>query len=46
MSRMIICNPGEPTDDRRKPLRGSGGILLTRAPRWYLEAIGVVVRNQ
>jgi hypothetical protein len=35
---MVQCDPGEPGDERRKPLSDSEGALLTQAPLWYLEA--------
>jgi hypothetical protein len=38
--RMIACNPGRPGDKRRKPVEDRFGKLVSRAPRWYLEAVG------
>lgn len=38
--RMVPAAPGEPGDARRKPLRDRQGDLLSRAPRWFFEAIG------
>lgn len=38
--RMVECNPGEYGDDRRKPVSDRFGQLVSRAPRWYLEAVG------
>jgi hypothetical protein len=39
-SMLIQCDPGEPGDERRKPVTDPDGVLLTQAPRWYLEATG------
>ena len=38
--RMIECNVGKVGDDRRKPVMDKYGNLVSRAPRWYLEAVG------
>lgn len=38
--RMIRCDAGEPGDERRKPVIDERGNLKSRAPRWFLEAIG------
>lgn len=38
--RMVAAHPGEPGDLRRKPLQDRYGNLLSRAPRWFMEAIG------
>jgi hypothetical protein len=45
VSRLILCDPGNPGDERRKPVSGSRGIPLTHAPRWYLEALGMINRE-
>ena len=37
---MVRCDAGQPGDERRKPIINGGGNLKTRAPRWFLEAIG------
>lgn len=37
---MIACHPGEVGGERRKPVLNKQGIMVSRAPRWYLEAIG------
>jgi hypothetical protein len=37
---MILCDAGEPGDERRKPLRDNTGRLISHAPRWFLEAVG------
>ena len=33
---MVLVNPGEPGDERRKPLIRKGRII-SNAPRWFLE---------
>lgn len=35
---VIPCYIGDPGDIRRKPLTDKFGTLVSRAPRWYLEA--------
>lgn len=37
---MICCDAIEAGDERRKPVFGVGGRLISRAPRWFLEAVG------
>jgi hypothetical protein len=37
---MLECDPGEAGDERRRPVRDRFGNLASRAPRWFLEAIG------
>ncbi len=37
---MICCYTGEWGDERRKPVTDPYDRLLSRAPRWYLEAVG------
>lgn len=37
---MVECDPGQPGDERRKPVADRFGHLVSRAPRWYLEALG------
>ncbi len=39
---VIECEIGDLGDERRKPLVDENGHIMTRAPRWYLEAIGVI----
>jgi hypothetical protein len=39
---MIICEVGFAGDTRRQPLRDRFGNLVSRAPRWYLEAVGLI----
>jgi hypothetical protein len=36
---MVLCETGHPGDERRKPVSDRFGNLVSRAPRWYLEAI-------
>ncbi len=38
--QMMGCDPGEPGQERRKPVMDATGRVQTRAPRWYLEAVG------
>jgi len=38
--QMIRCDPGTPSDERRKPLTDAEGHLKSHAPRWFLEAVG------
>lgn len=40
--RMVRCDPGAADSDRRKPPVDGRGQLITRAPRWYLEAVGIL----
>ncbi len=40
--QMIWCDPIELTDEQRKPLMYTDGRLATRAPRWFLEAVGAL----
>jgi len=40
--RLIWCDAGEPGDDRRKPVVNGSGRITSRAPRWFLEAIGTL----
>jgi hypothetical protein len=37
---MVECNPGQEGDVRRKPVQDRFGNLASRAPRWFLEAVG------
>jgi hypothetical protein len=39
MHRMLVCEAGEPGDERRKPVVDQFGNYASRAPRWYIEAI-------
>ena len=36
---MILCDTGHLGDERRKPIEDRDGNLVSRAPRWYLEAV-------
>ncbi|HLF25264.1 MAG TPA: hypothetical protein VJG32_02915 [Anaerolineae bacterium] len=38
--RMVVCDAGEWGDERRKPIVDEIGRMHTRAPRWFLEAVG------
>lgn len=38
--QMICCDPGAIDAERRKPVMDASGHIQTRAPRWYLEAVG------
>ncbi len=38
--RMVACHPGKIGDQRRKPVTDRFGNMVSRAPRWYLEAVG------
>ena len=37
--QMIECQPGHIGDERRKPITDKFGNYVSRAPRWYLEAV-------
>ena len=37
---MMCCDPGVLDDERRKPVMDASGRVHTRAPLWYLEAVG------
>jgi hypothetical protein len=37
---ILACEPGEFGDERRRPVRNQFGLFVSRAPRWYLEAVG------
>jgi hypothetical protein len=43
--KLVECHPGEMGDARRKPPVDEHGHVMTRAPRWYLEAIGMIKPN-
>lgn len=38
--QMMCCDPGMPDDERRKPMMDASGRVQTRAPLWYLRAVG------
>jgi hypothetical protein len=42
---MILFDPGNLEDFRRKPLFTARGKLRSQAPRWFLEGIGWVPAN-
>jgi hypothetical protein len=37
---MVECVTGTPGDEKRRPVRDQFGHYVSRAPRWYLEAVG------
>jgi hypothetical protein len=37
---MVCCQVMAPDDARRRPIQDASGRLLSRAPRWFLEAVG------
>lgn len=39
---MIKCKPGKPGSERRKPITDQFGNMVSRAPRWYIEALGMI----
>jgi hypothetical protein len=36
---LLRVDPGLPDDERRKPITGQNGQILSPAPRWFHEAI-------
>ena len=38
--QMVACRTGDVGDARRKPVLDIHGRLVSRAPRWYMEAVG------
>ncbi len=36
--KMLRCNTGAPGDERSKPLFDARGRLVTRAPKWWVDA--------
>jgi hypothetical protein len=36
---LLRVDPGLPGDERRKPVLGRDGRMLSAAPRWFLEAV-------
>lgn len=40
----IPCRPGDPDDPCRKPMMSSSGEIRSRAPVWWLRAIGALDR--
>ncbi len=43
---MVVCDAGELGDEVRKPVTDGKGRLLTRAPRWFYEAVGLLKKTQ
>jgi hypothetical protein len=43
--RMIHCRSLQPGDIRLKPLLDKDGELKTRAPRWFLESLGLDIQE-
>jgi hypothetical protein len=37
---VFACKPGKQGDERRKPVNNRYGQYASRAPRWFLEALG------
>lgn len=37
--QMVFCETGHPGDELRKPMMDNYGKMVSRAPRWYLEAL-------
>lgn len=37
---MVLFDPGEPGDLRRRPIQNGYGRIKSMAPRWYLERLG------
>jgi hypothetical protein len=42
---MVKCDVGEPGDERRKPIVDRFGKYVSRAPRWYIEAVSWINKN-
>lgn len=38
--QMVVCKPGRLGEERRKPVNNRYGQYASRAPRWFLEALG------
>lgn len=38
--KMLYIEPARFDDEQRKPVMDKHGRLLTRAPRWFLQAVG------
>jgi hypothetical protein len=43
--QMVACKPGELGDKRRRPVNNRFGQYASRAPRWFLEALGLVIES-
>jgi hypothetical protein len=37
---MVECEAGIPGDERRRPVADRFGNYVSRAPRWFMEAVG------
>jgi hypothetical protein len=42
---VYTCIPGDLGDERRKPVNNRYGQYVSRAPRWFLEALGWIVKE-
>jgi len=38
--QMVACHVSELSDQQRQPVKDQFGYYVSRAPRWYLEAVG------
>jgi hypothetical protein len=43
--RLFACKPGNQGDERRKPVNNRFGQYASRAPRWFLEALGWIAEE-
>jgi hypothetical protein len=43
---MVPCDPGELGVERRKPVSNRYGQYASRAPRWFLEALGWIIEGE
>jgi hypothetical protein len=43
--QVYTCIPGDLGDERRKPVNNRYGQYVSRAPRWFLEALGWIVKE-
>ena len=44
--KMIECQVGNPGEDLRKPVTDRFGQYVSRAPRWFLKAIGRIKEKE
>jgi len=44
--QMVACKIGEIGDTRRRPVNDPYGKFVSRAPRWYMEAVGWIKEEQ
>jgi hypothetical protein len=42
---MIYCGDLQPGDERLKPVFDKEGNLKSRAPRWFLESLGIEIHE-